>query len=128
QDVRASPIVTPAMMVMAGVTIGLALTSWLVKPTLWWFYTISAVSGFMMVIININAGVLLMTVSPDDMRGKMTAFTHFVVSFMSPLSLAIFSMVARRDAGLVFYFPAVTGVIIALASLGLNLVKGFRQL
>ena len=53
---------------------------------------------------------------------------HFVTSFMSPISLAIFSMVARNDAGLVFYFPAVTGIIIALASLGLNLVKGFRQL
>lgn len=116
------------MMVLAGMTIGLALTSWLIQPTLWWFYSIAAISGFMMVIININAGVLLMSVTPDDMRGKMTAFTHFVTSFMSPLSLAIFSMVARNDAGLVFYFPAVTGIIIALASLGLNLVKGFRQL
>lgn len=116
------------MMVLAGISVGLALTSWLLKPTLWWFYTIAAISGFMMVIININAGVLLMSVSPDDMRGKITAFTNFVVSFMSPLSLAIFSMVARLDAGLVYYFPAVTGVIIALASIGLNWIKGFRQL
>lgn len=81
-----------------------------------------------MVIININAGVLLMSVTPDDMRGKMTAFTHFVVSFMSPISLAIFSMIAKADPNLVFYFPAVTGVIIALASMSMMLVKGFRHM
>ncbi len=116
------------MIVLAGICIGLALTSWLFIPTLLWFYTISMVSGFMMVMININAGVLLLTHTPDNMRGKMTAFTHFVTSFMSPISLALFSMVARADVGLVFYFPAVTGFIIMLSSAGLLRVKGFRQL
>lgn len=116
------------LMVLAGIGVGIALTSWLLKPTLTWFYTICVISGVMMVIININAGVLLMSVTPDDMRGKMTAFTHFVVSFMSPISLAIFSMIAKADPNLVFYFPAVTGVIIALASMSMMLVKGFRHM
>lgn len=104
------------------------MLSWLVLPTLRWFYAICTISGFMMVVINVNAGVLLMTIAPDDMRGKMTAFTHFVVSFMSPVSLATFSLIAKQNAGFVFYFPAVTGLMIAVCSLCLLLVKGFKQL
>ncbi len=116
------------MIVLAGIGIGLALISWIMIPTLWWFYAISVVSGFMMVIITINAGVLLLSHTPDNMRGKMTAFTHFITSLLSPISLALFSLVARANMDLVFYFPAVTGLLIMSASLFLLKVRGFKQL
>jgi len=113
---------------IGGAVMGGFLLSWPMIPRIYWLYTMLAAMGFSASIININAGVVFVKVSPDDMLGKLSAFMNTASSFMAPIGLSLFSIVAGADRGLVFYFPVVSGVLILASTLGLFAIKGYRDL
>ena len=84
--------------------------------------------GLAAALVNINAGVLFMQITPDDMRGRMSAFMSTVSQFMAPVGLSLFSMVAASDKRYIFYFPVASGVLVLIFALSLLAVKGYRDL
>ncbi len=115
--------------VTAGAVImGVFLASWPLLPNLYWLYFICAMIGLAAALVNINAGVLFMQITPDDMRGRMSAFMSTVSQFMAPVGLSLFSMVAASDKRYIFYFPVASGVLVLIFALSLLAVKGYRDL
>lgn len=120
---RRSSLITAGAVVMGGF-----LVSWVLLPQLIWLYIINAAVGFAASLININAGVIFVQVTPDRMMGKLSAFMNSVTQFMAPIGLSLFSLAAKSDEGLIFYYPVVSGVLILSITLGMLAIKGYREL
>lgn len=120
---RRSSLITSGAVVMGGF-----LASWVLLPQLMWLYVINAAVGFAASLININAGVIFVQVTPDHMMGKLSAFMNSVTQFMAPIGLSLFSIAAKSNEGLIFYYPVVSGVLILSITLGMLAIKGYREL
>lgn len=120
---RRSRLITAGAVVMGGF-----LASWVLLPHLIWLYVINAAVGFAASLININAGVIFVQVTPDRMMGKLSAFMNSVTQFMAPIGLSLFSLAAKSDERLIFYYPVVSGILILSITLGMLAIKGYREL
>ncbi len=120
---RRSNLITAGAVVMGGF-----LASWVILPQLMWLYVINAAVGFAASLININAGVIFVQVTPDRMMGKLSAFMNSLTQFMAPIGLSLFSLAAKSNEGLIFYYPVVSGILILSITLGMLAIKGYREL
>ena len=113
---------------IGAVIMGTFLLSWPLLPSLYWLYFICAMIGLAASLVNINAGVLFMQITPDEMRGRLSAFMSTISQFMAPIGLSLFSIVAASDKSRIFYFPVASGVLVLIFALALLAVKGYRDL
>lgn len=117
-----------AAIAFGGALMGGFLLSWSFIPRMAWLYVMLAIMGFSASIININAGVLFVKVAPNEMLGKLSAFMNTASSFMAPVGLSLFSLLAATDKSWVSFFPAASGVLILFFTFGLFLIKGYRDI